>query len=62
MPLTLAQAEEFKSVGTTNVYFSPMGGCTEAIVQEIDHANKEILVQAYSFTSKPISKALLDAQ
>lgn len=61
LTLTLAQAEEFKSVGNTDVYFSPNGGCTEAIVQEIDHAKKEILVQAYSFTSKPISKALLDA-
>ena len=30
-------------------------------MQEIDHAKKEILVQAYSFTSKPIAKALLDA-
>jgi phosphatidylserine/phosphatidylglycerophosphate/cardiolipin synthase-like enzyme len=61
MPLSQAQAEEFKSVGTTDVYFSPKGGCTEAVVQEIDHAKKEILVQAYSFTSKPIAKALLDA-
>ncbi|MGD0820866.1 MAG: phospholipase D family protein [Desulfomonilia bacterium] len=61
MPLSQAQAEEFKSVGTTDVYFSPKGGCTEAIVQEINHAKKEILVQAYSFTSKPIAKALLDA-
>lgn len=61
MALSQAQAEEFKSVGTTDVYFSPKGGCTEAIVQEIDHAKKEILMQAYSFTSKPIAKALLDA-
>jgi hypothetical protein len=33
------------------VYFSPKGGCTEAIINEIDHARTEILVQAYSFTS-----------
>ena len=43
------------------VYFSPDGGCTDAIVKEIDAAKSEILVQAYSFTSTPIAKALLDA-
>jgi hypothetical protein len=35
------------------VYFSPKGGCTEAVVKEIA-AKKTILVQAYSFTSVPI--------
>jgi phosphatidylserine/phosphatidylglycerophosphate/cardiolipin synthase-like enzyme len=44
------------------VYFSPKGGCTEAIVREINKAKSEILVQAYSFTSKPIAKALVEAQ
>ena len=43
------------------VYFSPMGGCTDAIVQEISRARTEILVQAYSFTSKDIAKALVEA-
>lgn len=43
------------------VFFSPGGGCTEAIVQQINQAKSEILVQAYSFTSQPISKALLGA-
>jgi phosphatidylserine/phosphatidylglycerophosphate/cardiolipin synthase-like enzyme len=43
------------------VYFSPHGGCTEAIVKEIDEAKTEVLVQAYSFTSTPIAKALLNA-
>jgi phosphatidylserine/phosphatidylglycerophosphate/cardiolipin synthase-like enzyme len=43
------------------VYFSPHGGCTDAIIKEIDGAKTEILVQAYSFTSAPITKALLDA-
>ncbi len=44
------------------VYFSPHGGCAEAVVGEIEAARKEILVQAYSFTSAPIAKALVDAQ
>lgn len=43
------------------VFFSPNGGCTEAIVDEIGSAKTEILVQAYSFTSAPIAKALVDA-
>ena len=43
------------------VYFSPFGGCTQAIVKEIGNAKNQILIQAYSFTSKPIAKALLDA-
>ena len=45
----------------TQVYFSPKGGCTNAIVGEISKAKTEILVQAYSFTSKEIAKALVDA-
>jgi phosphatidylserine/phosphatidylglycerophosphate/cardiolipin synthase-like enzyme len=43
------------------VYFSPGGGCTEAIAKEITGASNDILVQAYSFTSAPIAKALVDA-
>ena len=45
----------------TQVYFSPNGGCTDAIVREIGKAKTEILVQAYSFTSAPIAKALTNA-
>lgn len=44
-----------------NVYFSPNGGCTEAIVKELEGAKTSILVQAYSFTSAPIAKALVAA-
>jgi phosphatidylserine/phosphatidylglycerophosphate/cardiolipin synthase-like enzyme len=43
------------------VFFSPRGGCTEAVVSTISQAKSEILVQAYSFTSAPIAKALVDA-
>jgi phosphatidylserine/phosphatidylglycerophosphate/cardiolipin synthase-like enzyme len=47
------------------VYFSPKNGATvgatAAIVREIDAARGEILVQAYSFTSEPIARALLKA-
>ena len=54
-------ASPIPSIGTMEVFFSPKGGCTEAIIEEISHAKKEILIQAYSFTSAPIAKALLDA-
>jgi phosphatidylserine/phosphatidylglycerophosphate/cardiolipin synthase-like enzyme len=53
---TLAQA------GSIRVYFSPNGGCTDAILSQINRAQKEILLQAYSFTSKPIAQALIQAQ
>jgi len=43
------------------VHFSPNGECTNAIIRELNNAKQTILVQAYSFTSAPIAKALLDA-
>ena len=43
------------------VYFSPKGGCTQAVVRELNRAQETVLVQAYSFTSVPIAKALLEA-
>jgi phosphatidylserine/phosphatidylglycerophosphate/cardiolipin synthase-like enzyme len=43
------------------VYFSPKGGCTQAIVEEIRNAKQFILIQAYSFTSAPIAGALVAA-
>lgn len=55
--VSLSQAES----ATWEVYFSPHGGCTEAIVRELSKAKISVLVQAYSFTSAPIAKALLDA-
>jgi len=40
------------------VYFSPRGGCTEAIVAALRGAKRTLLVQAYSFTSAPIAGAV----
>jgi phosphatidylserine/phosphatidylglycerophosphate/cardiolipin synthase-like enzyme len=60
--LTNSQAVELNLNNTSSqVYFSPNGGCQDAIVREIGKAKSEILVQAYSFTSKEIAKALVDA-
>jgi phosphatidylserine/phosphatidylglycerophosphate/cardiolipin synthase-like enzyme len=50
-----------RSEPTVEVHFSPKGGCTEAIVAEIGAAKESVLVQAYSFTSAPIAKALVEA-
>jgi phosphatidylserine/phosphatidylglycerophosphate/cardiolipin synthase-like enzyme len=47
---------------TVAVYHSPKGGCTEAVIREIQRARREVLVQAYSFTSKPIAEALIAAK
>jgi phosphatidylserine/phosphatidylglycerophosphate/cardiolipin synthase-like enzyme len=56
------------STGTQSVaapsieaFFSPRGGATEAVVRELGNAKQKIHVQAYSFTSAPIAKALVDA-
>ncbi len=46
---------------TAHVYFSPEGGCTQAVVKELNKAKNEVLVQAYSFTSKEIAQALVNA-
>ena len=48
-------------VDITNVCFSPNGGCIRAIVDQIDNTKSEILIQAYSFTSAPIAKAIVNA-
>jgi phosphatidylserine/phosphatidylglycerophosphate/cardiolipin synthase-like enzyme len=47
--------------GDIACYFSPGGGCTEAVVNEIRQARQQIFVQAYSFTSVPIANALVEA-
>jgi phosphatidylserine/phosphatidylglycerophosphate/cardiolipin synthase-like enzyme len=43
------------------VFFSPDGGATDAVVQALNQATNTVFVQAYSFTSAPIAKALVDA-
>ena len=51
-----------QAVGTIEVAFSPKSGGTETVVKAIGEARRSILVQAYSFTSAPIAKALVDAK
>jgi len=57
-----ARSEKFSPDADWEVYFSPNGGATAAIVREINQARQSVYVQAYSFTSAPIARALLRAQ
>ena len=43
------------------VCFTPGQHCTEKIVESINDAKHQLLVQAYSFTSAPIAKAIINA-
>jgi hypothetical protein len=56
-----AHAAESFSPARVAVYFSPKGGGTDAVVHELEAAKTQVLMQAYSFTSAPIAKALVDA-
>lgn len=44
-----------------SVYFSPQTDCHRLIINHIRMAQKSISVQAYSFTSETIAKALVEA-
>ncbi|HEX3747554.1 MAG TPA: phospholipase D family protein [Bryobacteraceae bacterium] len=48
--------------GGVEIAFSPSGGATALVVHTIESAKTTVRVAAYSFTSKPIAQALLDAQ
>jgi phosphatidylserine/phosphatidylglycerophosphate/cardiolipin synthase-like enzyme len=63
MSLALAGCGPQSSIPVgVQVYFSPKGGATEAVVDVLDHATNSILVQAYSFTSAPIAQSLVEAR
>lgn len=44
-----------------SVYFSPGGGCTDALVNAVETAEASVYVQAAQFTSEPIARALVAA-
>lgn len=44
-----------------HVYFSPNHGATAAVVEALESARTTVRVQAYSFTSAPIARALAEA-
>jgi len=57
-PVPVAAADE----PAWQVYFSPNHGATKAVVDALNGARTTVLVQAYSFTSAPIAKALVEAR
>jgi phosphatidylserine/phosphatidylglycerophosphate/cardiolipin synthase-like enzyme len=62
VPASFSGVHAMPSVGTIDVAFSPEGGITNMVVKEIGIAKKSIQVQAYSFTSNEIIRALIDAK
>ena len=46
----------------TRVYFSPNGGCQEAVVEAISKAQNAIDIAMYSITSRQIAQAVLKAK
>jgi phosphatidylserine/phosphatidylglycerophosphate/cardiolipin synthase-like enzyme len=63
--LILMATGHLAQAGFVKVYFSPSTHstikCTDAILSQVNQAKTEILIQAYSFTSKPIAQALIEA-
>jgi phosphatidylserine/phosphatidylglycerophosphate/cardiolipin synthase-like enzyme len=57
-----ARAETVKGISSADVFFSPRGGCTQAVIDEIGKARSEIVVHAHSFPSYEISRALAAAR
>lgn len=56
-----AFADSFSVDGPCQVYFSPSGGSTDAIVKLIDSAHANLRMLAYNFTSARIGDALVAA-
>jgi phosphatidylserine/phosphatidylglycerophosphate/cardiolipin synthase-like enzyme len=54
--------EKFLPPPSITPHFSPKGGCTDTVVRELQHAKRSVHVLAYSFTSRPIAQALIDAK
>jgi phosphatidylserine/phosphatidylglycerophosphate/cardiolipin synthase-like enzyme len=56
-----AHADPPAAVPPIEVRFSPNGGCMDAILREIAAAKREVLVEAYWFTSARMADALVQA-
>jgi phosphatidylserine/phosphatidylglycerophosphate/cardiolipin synthase-like enzyme len=57
-----AQASQFASGSTYTLCFVPDGpSCQDMIVDAIHRTRHKLLIQAYSFTSAPIAKAVAEA-
>ena len=47
---------------TPKVYFSPKGGCQQAVISEIAKATKTIDIAMYAFSSREIAQELVNAK
>ncbi|MDC4207011.1 MAG: phospholipase D family protein (plasmid) [Candidatus Manganitrophus sp.] len=61
IPLSSLFLPDAVESATIEVCFTPGDDCTGRIVRAINTAQSAILIQAYSFTSAPIAKALVTA-
>ena len=63
LPAGTCQAVDVILTGNipAQVYFSPDGGATAAVIKAIGGAKSEILIQAYTFRSPAMAQALIDA-
>lgn len=61
LPPPTSLSQERSVTCNWQVYFSPHAGATDAVIRELNKAKSTVLVQAYTFTSAPIAKALLGA-
>ncbi len=59
---TSANAFQVPAAGSIEVAFSPNEGSEDLVIKAIDSAQKEILGLAYSFTSAPVTQAVLRAK
>ena len=57
-----SSSDPITAQGTLQAAFSPWDDIESLIIDAIDGANKQVLVQAYLLTSKKIAKALIAAQ
>ncbi len=57
-----AEPKVFPATGSIEVAFAPWDDAEGMVVRAIAAARKQILVQAFSFTSKPIAAALIAAR
>lgn len=58
----LVQADTLAADANYTVCFTPGGNCKQQIIDALDGAVANVWVQAYSFTSRPIARALVDAE
>ncbi len=62
LTLTLISIALFAISADVEIYFSPNGGCQQAIINAIDNAEQKIDVAMYTFTEGDIAKALIAAK